>query len=88
MFQRIIDGLLSIDKKAAILSLIIAIFVHMYVRSTTEGQVNMQNDANALYLMKQGDYSHEQTNSSRPKKADRRNHRGRPELDTSQRRTV
>lgn len=74
MFDKITSEFRKIDKRAAVLSLIIAICIHMYVRSTTEGQVNMQNGANALYLMKQGDNSHEQTNSRSPKKTDNRNH--------------
>ncbi len=74
MLDQITGELKKIDKRAAVLSLIIAICIHMYVRSMTEGQVNMQNGANALYLIKQGDNSHEQTNSRSPKKTDNRNH--------------
>jgi len=64
----------KINKKLAVLSIIIAIFVHLYVKSIAEDKKQLQNEPSALYLRKQGDISYEQTNSASSKKTNKRNH--------------
>ena len=64
----------KMNKKLMVLSVIIAILIHLYVKSVIEDEKQLQNESSALYLRKQGDISYEQTNSTKPKKTNNRNH--------------
>ena len=62
------------NKKLVVLSIVIAILAHLCVKSIIEDKKQLQNGPNTLYLRKQGDISYEQTNSTKPKKTNKRNH--------------